>query len=232
MIGAGSFEEIGQQFVKHLCDLCQLRPDDWVLDIGCGIGRIAIPLTGYMTESGQYRGFDIAPASVNWCAKRIAPKFSNFQFVTIDVYSLEYNPTGRLTAEKLMFPYENDLFNTALAASVFTHMRPAGVQRYLGEVRRVLRPGGKCLFTFFILDDASRSRIASGDAQFRFEHEGEGYWSIDSYMPERAIAYDETDVRSMVANAGLNIVEPIHHGLWSGRGAGLNGQDIVVVQRS
>ena len=102
----------------------------------------------------------------------------------------------------------------ALAASVFTHMRPPGVHRYLHEVSRVLRPGGKCLFTFFILNDVSRSHMASA-AEFSFDHEMEGCWSIDRHLPERAIAYDEAEVRRMLVDEGMDVIEPIYYGSWS-----------------
>ena len=35
-----------------------LKPEHRVLDIGCGVGRVALPLTRYLT-SGTYDGFDI-----------------------------------------------------------------------------------------------------------------------------------------------------------------------------
>jgi SAM-dependent methyltransferase len=226
----GGFEAIGQQWVDHLRNLCQLDPTDRVLDIGCGLGRVAIPLSRYLDESGEYRGFDVAPAAVDWCVKRITPQHTNFRFEQVRVYNKEYNPSGRQAADSLVFPYEDDFFDCALATSVFTHMRPAGVQRYLHEARRVLRRHGKCLFTFFILDDVSRSHMAGGDAEFSFEHEMEGFWSIDRYLPELAIAYDEAEVGRMLGNAGLDVTTT-YYGSWSGRGAGLNGQDIVVAQR-
>ena len=35
------------------------QPGERVLDIGCGIGRMARPLTPYLTPPGAYDGFDI-----------------------------------------------------------------------------------------------------------------------------------------------------------------------------
>jgi len=41
-----------------------LQPDQQVLDIGSGIGRIARALTTYLSKDGQYRGFDVIPPRV------------------------------------------------------------------------------------------------------------------------------------------------------------------------
>jgi ubiquinone/menaquinone biosynthesis C-methylase UbiE len=37
--------------------------------------------------------------------------------------------------------------------SLFTHIRPAEVENYLREMARVLKPGGRCLAAFFMLNE-------------------------------------------------------------------------------
>ena len=53
-IGAGDFVKIGEEFKNHFINLAGLQPNNRVLDVGCGIGRMAIPLTGYLTPGGEY----------------------------------------------------------------------------------------------------------------------------------------------------------------------------------
>src|SRR5690348_9362847 len=43
-----------------------LQPDHSVLDLGCGIGRLALPLTQYLSEQGYYRGIDINLSGIAW----------------------------------------------------------------------------------------------------------------------------------------------------------------------
>jgi ubiquinone/menaquinone biosynthesis C-methylase UbiE len=38
---------------------CGLRPDEKILDVGCGIGRKTLPLTQYLTKGREYEGIDI-----------------------------------------------------------------------------------------------------------------------------------------------------------------------------
>ena len=47
-VGCGDFEQIGREYLGHFKELGGLRPDSRVLDIGCGIGRMAIPLMDYL----------------------------------------------------------------------------------------------------------------------------------------------------------------------------------------
>ena len=86
------FKANGEEFLRIYKELCGLRPDETMLDVGCGIGRKTLPLTQYLTASARYEGMDIASAGIAWCGSRITPRFPNFRFQQIDVYNQHYNP--------------------------------------------------------------------------------------------------------------------------------------------
>ena len=44
-----------------------------------------------------------------------------------------------------------EISNLVFAASVFTHLVPETTARYIREAARVLKPGGRAVFSFFIL---------------------------------------------------------------------------------
>src|SRR5438874_4060962 len=66
-VGSGDFRQIGRVFRDYFIELGDLQPGDRVLDIGCGIGRMAIPLTKYLSKNGEYWGIDIVKHGIDWC---------------------------------------------------------------------------------------------------------------------------------------------------------------------
>src|SRR5450759_2780252 len=95
-IGSGDFQQIGEEFSRYFIELGGLRPDDDVLDIGSGIGRMAVPLLDYLT--GRYEGFDIVPSGVAWCQKNISAQHPNFRFELADIENGLYRQNGRYKA--------------------------------------------------------------------------------------------------------------------------------------
>ena len=149
-----SFESSGVEFMGYVREIAGLQTDERVLDVGCGCGQMALHLKDYLNESGSYVGVDINRPSINWCRKKIARRHKNFDFAHIDVRNLAYNPNGTQHAEAYRFPFADRSFDLILLKSVFTHMRPPDVSNYLGEVSRLMKNNGRCLATFFLLNDA------------------------------------------------------------------------------
>jgi SAM-dependent methyltransferase len=223
--------EIGKQFLPIFIELGGLRPDEAVLEPGCGTGRMAEPLTGHLSDEGSYHGFDVMADAVRWCQEHISARYPNFHFQHVDVYNGTYNPEGHLAPEQFTFPHPDESFDFVFLTSVFTHMLPDDVRHYLAEIRRVLHPGGRCLATWFVLNDESEALMSQGRSRREFVYEGDGYMYSLPRRPEAAIAYREENVRGLLEQAGLGLREPIHYGRWSGRTEGVRGQDITVVTR-
>jgi SAM-dependent methyltransferase len=229
--GGGDFDKIGEEYFRYFVELGDLKPDERVLDVGCGIGRMAVPLTGYLDDQGSYEGFDVFLEGIRWCQENITPKYPNFRFRVADIRNKEYNPGGSFAASEYEFPYEDESFDFVLLTSVFTHLLPDEVENYLSEIRRVLAPGGRCLASFFLLNEESLDSIRSGESTINFRHDFGEYRTKDRDTPEAAIAYPEDYIRSLYAERGLGIVEPIHYGSWPGRRDFLSYQDVVVALR-
>jgi SAM-dependent methyltransferase len=228
-VGGGDFKAIGEAFVGHFVDLCALSPDECVLEVGCGVGRIAAALTRYLSPKGSYEGFDVAPDGIDWCNQAIAARFANFRFSRADVYNKQYNPSGSLDAEDYVFPFDDDSFDFVFLTSVFTHMLPEDVEQYLAQIARVLRPGGRCLITYFLLNEESLGLLAAGRGRrWTFPHDHGVFRTELHDVHEAVVAYREDFVRTQYARVGLRVRQPIHYGRWCGRAEFLSGQDVVV----
>lgn len=240
---------VGERLVDVMIDAGRMEPDADVLDIGCGPGRTAAPLSRYLDPGrGRYEGFDVMPASINWCRKAITRRHPNFRFQVADLHNAQYNPKGRQEACEYDFPYADADFDVAVAASLFTHLRPFEAHRYLEEAARVLRPGGRLLGTWFLLNDESRELIAAGRARaggvfgeqkpplslHEFTDErGFDFSSTHADVPEYMIVADEEMVRELHERAGLRIAEA-RYGHWAGRDDGPDrfGQDLLIAERA
>lgn len=230
-VGGGDFRAQGEEFLGHFRILGGLRPGHCVLDIGCGCGRMALPLMQFLNESAHYDGFDISGPAVRWCQRQISGRNPRFRFVLADVYNGVYNRKGRHNAATYAFPYASGAFDFVFATSVFTHMLEGEVQNYLREVHRCLRPGGRALLTFFLINEAARRQIREEKSTLAFpEHRGAAYLQNAS-KAEWAVGYDESAVGTMLRVAGLRLLSPARYGRWCGRIEALSYQDILVVER-
>ena len=226
------FRHAGKLYLHWFVELGSLTPEEAVLEPGCGTGRMAEPLTRYLGPAGSYDGFDVVSTAIDWCESNIASKHPNFNFRHVDVLNHVYNPEGRLDPEAFEFPYPDETFDFAFLTSVFTHMRPPEMRHYLGQIRRVLRPGGRCLMTFFLLNEESLDAARAGRAKRRFAYEGDGFFYDIPEKPEAALAYPEEDLLGFLEQAGFELHVPIQYGRWTGRQGQAAGQDMVVVKRA
>ena len=114
--------------------------DSRVLDVGCGIGRLARTLTDVLDPAagGAYVGFDPVAPAVAWCAARYP---AHFRFVHADLRNDLYNPDGAVAATDYRFPVDDGWATLVVATSVFTHLDRPEVDHYLAETRRAMAPG-------------------------------------------------------------------------------------------
>ena len=227
-VGGGDYAKIGQEFFGHFTRIGGLKPEDRVLDVGCGCGRMAVPMIPFLSGAGEYHGFDIVPDAIIWSRKHIARKHSRFHFEVAEIYNKAYNPKGKIKASEYRFPYAENFFDFTFLTSVFTHMLAADKERYLSEIARTLKPGGRCMISYFLLNPESKALIAQGASSIQFQYPLDNCVTNNKDEPEGAIAFEESFIRQCFAKYGLNLIEPIHCGNWSGRKPWLSYQDIVL----
>lgn len=225
------FREEGDEFFNHTKDLGKVGPNSVVLDIGCGIGKMAMPFTKFLSTEGKYYGFDIVKFAIDRCKEHIEVKYPNFHFDWFDIQSGFYNKEGQKTSSNFAFPYENSFFDLIFLNSVFTHMFPKDIENYLSEIFRVLKPGGRCVGTFLLVNKESvklMQQTPDLPPDFKLKKITEEYYTPFENNPEKVIGHDENFVLKLLIKHGFKIEEPIRYGYWCGRNKGEYRQDIVV----
>jgi SAM-dependent methyltransferase len=203
-----------------------LVPKHAVLDVGCSVGRTAIGLMADSQFQGTYVGFDVMPKQVGWARETLTPLDTRFTFRHLDMRNDRYNPNGSVERADLKFPVQDGRFGMACLFSVFTHFYKEDIALYLSELERTLRPGGRILATWFLFNDENRDVVQSQSA-YPMKYQLD---DVTLYNEEadrlRAIAFDETCVREMVRQAGLEVA----FGTWAG-GPGPDFQDEVYLRK-
>ena len=124
----GEFDAIGvllrEALVYH-----GLRKTDYLIDVGCGSGRLAKPLSTYL--EGSYLGIDVVPELVTFARKLVARPDWRFE-----------------VAKGLTIPEADQKADMVCFFSVLTHLLHEESFVYLREARRVLKPGGKIVASF------------------------------------------------------------------------------------
>lgn len=208
---AEDYLEQGQHQLIMLKDLAGLQPNHNVLDIGSGIGRTAIALTGYLNHKGSYEGFDVVERGVQWCKERIHKENPNFNFKYVPLFNDLYN-TATLKATEFIFPYEDNSIDVAFSFSVFTHMQIEEIQHYFNQINRVLKPGGICFSTFFLYDDLSEEFIST-KKDFSFPVKKNGYMLMNDTVKSGNIAIHKNKLFQMLSESHFEQVKIID-GFW------------------
>jgi len=223
----------GQSLVGVLASYAGLQADSTMLDIGSGIGRLAVPLTKLITPPGSYDGLEIVERGVRWCSTKITPGYPHFRFTHASIFNAEYNPGGTVKAAEYVLPYDDASFDVVCLFSVFTHMLTVDVERYVTEISRVLRPGGRLVATFLIINDETTKSMKGGNGIYNFAYHEGPQWLFEEGMssPELAVGYEEEYVRDLYDSHGLDVAG-FYLGPWSGQPAtpatGAHGQDLVI----
>lgn len=229
--GGGDFLQAGKDFIEDLRQRDLIHAHSQVLDVGSGIGRMAIPLTEVVTN-GSYKGFDIMPVGIHWCRKNITSRFPHFKFTLADLSNDLYRNQGK-EAETFRFPYNDAQFDLIIVISVFTHLVADEVTNYTNEIHRVLKKGGACYATFFILNETSKKAMDKEGHDFNFKIIKKDYRQLDKDVRSANVAFEENFLKNNIFPSDKYTVEDISYGTWStgGKGVPISFQDRVVVRK-
>jgi SAM-dependent methyltransferase len=142
------FEKYIQSDNKNLFDVfnCPSLGINWkdvsILDYGCNQGNFINSAKNYI-DPNRYLGIDITNLSIE-LAKQQHP---DFNFTLYNKWHQAYNPTGDKTTSVL--DIVDKKFDIVIAYSVFTHNTIDQAKEELADLKKLLSPRGKILFTIW-----------------------------------------------------------------------------------
>jgi ubiquinone/menaquinone biosynthesis C-methylase UbiE len=116
----------GDQARRALIEQAALRPNHRVLDIGCGTGTL-VTLIKRLHPDVEVVGLDPDPKALARASRKAAAMAVSIQ--------LDQGFSDDL-------PYPDASFDRVFSSFMLHHLEPAAKEKTLGEVRRVLKPGG------------------------------------------------------------------------------------------
>jgi SAM-dependent methyltransferase len=122
------FEAYGQ-IEADMLRFYGLRNHSMLIDVGCGSGRLAIPLS--RAHHGSYLGTDVVPDLLQFARESCSRPDWRFELV-----------------ESLRIPAPDQSADMVCFFSVLTHMLHEQSYLYLEEAKRVLKPDGRIVFSF------------------------------------------------------------------------------------
>lgn len=164
------------QCVQNLSELVSLGPDDDVLEIGCGAGRIGLAIA---PRCRLWTGVDISPKMLAYASDRLGA-LKNVRLFLLRKVGLEH--------------FSGNSFDVVYATSTFGHLDEMDRFRYVEEAARVLRPGGRLL-----LDNID---IESDPGWTMFVRDAKRYQDLERppYMPRFSTA---SELMTYARRAGL-----------------------------
>ncbi len=131
LIAAIAFAGRGRRFRAQLARQLDLRPGRRVLDVGCGTGTLTLALARVVGPNGSADGVDAAAEMVATAARKARR-------------ARRGRPPARFqvaAAQRLPFP--DGSMDAAVTSLMIHHLPPADRGTAVGELIRVLRPGGR-----------------------------------------------------------------------------------------
>lgn len=139
---------------QELISQANVKPDQQILDIGCGTGTLVL-LLKRQYASVEVVGLDPDPKALRRANTKLMRAGVSVQL-------------DRGFADEL--PYKETSFDRVFSSFMFHHLEGADREKTLKEVLRVLKPGGSFHLLDFVADDSSHgffARLIHSHAQLK-----------------------------------------------------------------
>lgn len=222
---------LGKEQAEKIIQWLSIKSEHKILDLGCGCGRIAIHFLNYLSKQGKYFGIDNNMELLSYCSDNISKLKDNFQFQYIDVYNGAYAREGKLKAQEVILPMENESVDIVIMWSVFTHMNFRDINSYLKEIYRVLKKGGKFIASLNLYNEFISNQIKMDKAYLDIKYSIDEYsYSLDTEIPEWGFAHKEEKLKEAYWRNGF-LINEIKYGIWPCKELTGEFHDCIIAQK-
>lgn len=180
-----NLEEHGRQTAEIIIRKLEIGPEDEVLEVGVGVGRLA----GHVAKACKsFTGIDISKQMVRFARKRLAGA-ENIRLI--------HHPQSDLSL------FADQSFDKVYFQVVLIHLDREDVFHYLRESLRVLRPGGRAWFQFY--------NLLHPEGFKEFRHAVEMSVKLKGKLRGRVQCLTSEEVRKLVSEAGFRLIEEQSH---------------------
>jgi ubiquinone/menaquinone biosynthesis C-methylase UbiE len=149
---------------QRILAAARIRSEDRLLDLGCGTAPILIALQRQVSFSTPPVGVDVSPRVIELGLRELVRAGLS------DRVRLVVAPATRL-------PFEDQQFDVVISSHVIKHLDDQVLASSLGEIARVLKPGGRFLLWEFMRSPFSApcfwlARATANPPQFRLRDAG------------------------------------------------------------
>lgn len=134
-----------RMFRQRMLHLAALQPGETVLDVGCGTGTLALEAVVCVGQTGHVVGIDPSPQQLARARQKTTRRGLplDFQLGVIE-----------------QLPFPEKIFDVVFSSLMMHHL-PVPVKRQgLGEIARVLKPGGRLIIADFTHKGDRKGRAA------------------------------------------------------------------------
>jgi len=162
-----------QAFREKMLQFAHLQPGDAVLDVGCGTGTLAILAKRKVGPTGEVCGIDASPEMIARAQRKARRAGIQVSFKESFAQSL---------------PFSEGRFDVVMTTVMLHHLPKKARAVLAGEMRRVLKPGGRVLAIDFSAKEKARK-------------------SFLDHIHRRHGQVDFKQIIALFSDAGLHIVE-------------------------
>lgn len=162
-----------QAFRERMLQFAHLQPGDAVLDVGCGTGTLAILAKRQVGPTGEVCGIDASPEMIARAQRKARRAGIQVSFKESFAQSL---------------PFSEASFDVVMTTVMLHHLPKKARAELAGEMRRVLKPGGRVL----AIDFGAKEKVRK---------------SFLDHIHRRHGQVDFKQIIALFSDAGLHIVE-------------------------